>query len=286
VSVSRAIASTCALLEQAGIVSPRAEARTLVCFALDVEPSQLALIDDLTTTQQELLDQAVKARISGQPLQHVTGRAYFRTICVHVGPGVFIPRPETELLAGWAIDQVRAGHGRVVELCAGSGAMSCSIAAESSPAACWAVERSDQAYPYLVENLAGTGVIPVHQDMVGALAGLDGSIDLVVANPPYVPLSQDLPRDVQADPDEALFSGEEGLDATVDVAEVAMRLLRPGGVVGSEHGDDQAEQVRQIFAQAGFEQIRTHSDLGSRPRFVTARKPGSVTGVKHGMMEP
>jgi len=280
--VSSAVAETSVALGAAGVASPQAEARTLVCFALGVEPSQLALIEDITPSQKEVLDRAVAARISGTPLQHVTGTAYFRTTSVHVGPGVFIPRPETEVLAGWAIDQVKHGYDRVVELCAGSGAISRAIVTEASPSACWAVERSDRAYPYLVQNLAGTCVVPVYQDMAKALRDLDGTIHLVVANPPYVPTGQQVPADVQYDPDEALYSGYDGLDAIRVVADVAMRLLRPGGVVGCEHGEDHADDVREIFAEAGFAHISTTDDLTNRPRFVTARK----TGAGHAKMEP
>ena len=272
-SVSTTVAQIAAQLGEAGLVSPQAEARTLVCFALDVEPSRLALVDEITDDQRRVLNRAVAERISGTPLQHVTGRAFFRTTSVHVGPGVFIPRPETESLAGWAIEQVRTGHARVVELCAGTGAITLAIATESTPEACWAVELSPQAYAYLKHNLAGTPVTAVLGDMETALTDLDGTIDLVVANPPYVPSGQELPADVLHDPDEALFSGEDGLDAIRVVAKVAMRLLKPGGVVGCEHGDDQAESVRGIFAAQGFDRIRTVDDLTNRPRFVTAHKP-------------
>jgi release factor glutamine methyltransferase len=186
------------------------------------------------------------------------------------------------VLTGWAIDQVKQGFGRVVELCAGSGAISRAIVTEALPSACWAVERSDQAYTYLVQNLADTCVVPVHQDMAEALRDLDGTVDLVVANPPYVPTGQQVPADVQYDPDEALYSGDDGLDAIRMVADVAKRLLRPGGVVGCEHGEDHAGEVREIFAHAGFDRISTNDDLTNRPRFVTARK----TGAGHAKMEP
>jgi len=276
--VSSVVAKTVTLLDDAGILSPSAEARTLVSFALGVEPSRLPLVDEITAEQLRRLDQAVADRISGVPLQHVTGRAYFRTISVRVGPGVFIPRPETEVLAGWAIAQVGPGS-RMVELCAGSGAISRAICAESTPVG-WAVEASDEAYPYLVENLLDTSVIPVHGDMADTVTGLDGTIDVVVANPPYVPCGQDLPADVRHDPTDALFSGPDGLDAIRVVARVAMALLAPGGVVGCEHGEDQADEARRIFSRAGFESVHTHADLTSRPRFVTARKPAG-----HGMIE-
>jgi len=272
-SVSSTVAKVAAQLGEAGVESPQAQARTLVCFALDVEPSRLALVHEITERQQEVLTQAVAERISGTPIQHVTGRAYFRTTSVHVGPGVFIPRPETESLAGWGIDQVKTGHARVVELCAGTGAITLAIETESVPEACWAVEASPQAYAYLEENLAGTPGMAVLGDMEHSLTDLNGTIDLVVANPPYIPYGQELPADVLHDPAEALFSGEDGLDAIRVVARIAMRLLKPGGVVGCEHGDDQAERVRGIFAEEGFDRIRTVDDLTNRPRFVTAHKP-------------
>jgi release factor glutamine methyltransferase len=163
----------------------------------------------------------------------------------------------------------------VVELCAGSGAISLAIAQESRPAHHWAVELSENAFGYLVENLRSTTVVPVHDDMATALRQLNGTIDLVVANPPYIPEidRESLPVDVSHDPSTALFSGVDGLDHLRTVAQVAKRLLKPGSVVGSEHGDDQAEQVRRIFESTGFVNIKTHLDLTSRPRFVTATKP-------------
>jgi len=281
IPVSQAIASVTADLAAVG-ASAAAEARTLVSFVLGVEPSRLALVDVLTADQERELRSLVQFRLSGKPLQYVTGQAFFRTISVQVGPGVFIPRPETEVLAGWAIDQVKQGCQSVVELCAGSGALTLSIAAESNPSAIWAVELSDEAYSYLEENLppqlAEPGrpvLVPVHADMADALPYLDGAIDLVVANPPYIPLagSANLPAEVRHDPPEALFSGPLGLDATAVVAATAWRLLKPGGVVGCEHGDDQAEAVRSVFSRVGFIQVDTHLDLTGRPRFVTARKP-------------
>ncbi len=275
IPVAQAVRLSGAALAQAGLASPQAEARTLTAFVLGVEPSRLALAEALTGDQARSLNQLVARRQAGQPLQHLTGRAFFRTVSVHVGPGVFIPRPETELLAGWAIDQVRAGWGRVVELCAGSGAISLAIAAESRPLAQWAVEREDPAFAYLVGNLSDGPVRPVHRDMAEALPELDGGVDLVVANPPYIPEGERdrLPLEVGRDPAEALFSGADGLDATALVAQTARRLLRPGGLVGSEHGDDQADQARRIFTGAGFVEVTTHPDLTGRPRFVTARRP-------------
>jgi len=269
------VALTQTRLHQAGVTSAEAEARTLVSFALGVEPTRLILASDLTVEQQEILAASVASRIGGTPVQHVTGRAFFRTGSVRVGPGVFIPRPETEAVAGWAIDQVRAGCRRVVELCAGSGAICVAIARESDPSAQWAVENNPDAFAYLLANLEESGIVPVLADMSWALPELNSTVDLVVANPPYIPRAWKpmMPADVHQDPDEALYSGPDGLDALTVVADVARRLLRPGGVVGSEHGDDQAEQVRALFIRAGFTDVRTHLDLCDRPRFVTAVQP-------------
>ena len=265
--------ATSATLADAGIDSPQAQARTLICYCLGLSPTRLALVDNLTDAQEALLQTALEQRLAGRPIQHITGEAFFRTVSVRVGPGVFIPRPETEILAGWAIDQVTPGKTRIVELCAGSGAISLAIAAESDPREQWAVEIDPRAYTYLKANLAATAVHPVLGDMANSLPSLDATIDLVVANPPYLraSLADHLPDEVALDPDLALFSGDDGLDATRVVAKVARRLLKPGGVVGSEHGEDQAEDVAQIFCAAGFDQVRTCVDLAERPRFVVAR---------------
>ncbi|MCL2784486.1 MAG: peptide chain release factor N(5)-glutamine methyltransferase [Propionibacteriaceae bacterium] len=274
-SASQAIIGATAQLKKAGIASPKAEARSLVCFALNLEPTQLLLAETLSPTDIHRLDEMIAERIGGTPLQYVTGEAFFRKTSVRVGPGVFIPRPETEVLAGWAIDQVRLGYTRVVELCAGTGAISLAIAQESHPSIQWAVESSETAYSYLLENLIGTSIIPVQADMATALPELDGTVDLVVVNPPYLPESsaKDLPSDVLAEPAAALFSGEDGMDAMKTVLRTARRLLRPKGELGVEHGDDQELKVQRLFARARFEEITSWPDLSSRPRFITARKP-------------
>jgi release factor glutamine methyltransferase len=257
------------------VASPEAEARVLTANTLGIEPKDLVLARPLTDAETALLATQTEQRVVGVPLQHLTGRAYFRTVSLRVGPGVFIPRPETETLAGWAIDAVKAGCHRVVELCAGSGAISLAIAHEAHPAAQWAVEADAAAYAFLTENLTGSGVHSVLGDMAEALPGLDGTIDLVVANPPYIPETarDTLPPEVRRDPDRALFSGADGLDAVAVVAATARRLLRAGGVVGCEHGEDQGETVRALFAAAGFTGPRTHEDLTDRPRYTVAGLP-------------
>ncbi|MDR2974095.1 MAG: peptide chain release factor N(5)-glutamine methyltransferase [Propionibacteriaceae bacterium] len=286
--IASLLRDTAAALGRSGLVSSQAEARTLVSLALGVEPARLVLVPEVTSAQKQALADMVAQRVAGRPLQHITGEAYFRTVTLAVGPGVFIPRPETEVLAGWAISQVEKGQRRVVELCAGSGAISLAIMTESDPEAVWAVERDEVACQWLARNLEGTGAQAVCADMAEALHHLDGSIDIVVANPPYVPTSQRdlLPADVGHDPAAALFSGPVGLDDTVTVARVAGRLLRGGGVVGSEHGEDQGEGVAEVLAAAGFVDISCHADLAGRPRFTTARKPNHPTIARSAAQRP
>jgi len=273
VTVRRALDAAAARLAAAGLPSARAEAFTLVSHVLGVPVSRLALVPGLSAEQAAALEVVLDRRVAGEPVQYITGIAPFRTTTVTVGPGVFIPRPETECLAGWAIDVLRFRPGRAVELCAGSGAVAKALVLEAAPSRVWAVERSAAAFAYLTANLAGTGVTPVLADMAVALPELDGTIDLVVANPPYLVRSVPLPPDVYADPAEALYADGDPLDAIRTVATVAARLLVPGGVVGCEHGDDQSGATCAIFTGAGFTDVTAHTDLVGRPRFVTARWP-------------
>ena len=260
-----------------------AEARTLLAHVLGVEPGRLPLAD-VSDDDLAAFDALAARRLAGEPLQHLTGRAWFRTIEVEVGPGVFVPRPETEVLAGWAVDHLRglakAAGLAVVELCAGSGAMVKALASEFPGPDYWAVELSDEAWPYLVSNLAGTGVRAVHADMAEALPDLDGRVDLLVVNPPYIPEEARaiLPADVLRDPDSALFSGADGLDALRVVARVAARLLRPGGWVAAEHDDGHGTSAPELFRSLGFAEVADHADLAGRPRFVTARATARTSG--------
>lgn len=257
--------------------SPEPEARTLVAHVLSIAPGRLALATALEDDEVAALDAAVARRVAGEPVQHITGVAYFRTTQLQVGPGVFVPRPETEAMTGWCLEAARAGW-RVVELCAGSGAISRSLAVELPGLEQWAVELSPDAVPYLRENLADTQVSVVESDMADALYELDGTVDLVVVNPPYVPLEawESVPADVRDhDPELAVFSGADGLDAMRVVAQVAARLLRPGGLLAAEHAEVQHDAVVSLFARHGaYDTVRDHRDLTDRWRFVTARRLG------------
>lgn len=277
IRVAEALAQGTRRLTSAGTASPAAEARTLLAHLLDIGLGQLVLAPDLTDRQSEGYQAMLDRRAAGEPVQHITGVAHFRGVSVKVGPGVFVPRPETESLAGWALDRVR--HLRepiIVELCAGSAAMSLAIATECPQARVCAVELSEDAAVWAAGNLAGSGVELRVGDMRDAFADLDGHVDVVVANPPYIPLTawESVAPDVRDhDPALALWSGDDGLDATRVVAEVAARLLKPGGWVGSEHAEVQHDSAPDVFVATGhFDSVSDQPDLAGRPRFVTARK--------------
>jgi len=222
----------------------------------------------------------VDARAARTPLQHLTGRAGFRYVDLEVGPGVFVPRPETELLAGWAIESARAVKGSpvVVDLCTGSGAIALSVVHEVPAATVHAVELDEAALGWAARNLAGTGVDLRLGDAADAFPDLDGSVDVVVANPPYIPLDaweSVAPEARDHDPALALWSGDDGLDAIRAIEQTAWRLLKPGGVVGIEHADAQGESGPAVFTGAEdgrWRDVRDSPDLAGRPRFVTARK--------------
>lgn len=254
-----------------------AEQRLLLAHVLEVPVSRLAIVETITDEQFDSYQQLLSRRSQGVPVQHLTGKSYFRNISVLVGPGVFIPRPETEVLVGWALQVLsNKPNAVVVELCTGSGVISKALADEAPGLNISAVELSEAAMAYAVANLSGSGVDLQLGDMADAFPDLNGKVDLVIANPPYIPLEawESVPTEVRDyDPDLALFSGQDGLDALKVVAKTAKRLLSPGGLVGAEHAEVQSQSVIQLFQDAGFVQVRDNLDLTNRPRFVTAAKP-------------
>lgn len=267
-------------LAEAGVTTPAADARWLVCHALKCDSAALVL-RDASPGDRDKVAGFVARRRTGEPVQHITGWAPFRYETLAVGPGVFIPRPETELLVDEVLGHVTdlpAGKRCVVELCAGSGAIVRSLARECGGLELHAVERSSGAWPWLLRNLEGLGVDCRQEDMSEAFHDLDARVDVVVANPPYVPTSLrgQLPVEVSHDPAEALFGGEDGLDVIRVVHSVARRLLAPGGLVAMEHDQSHADQVREIFSD-GFFDIRTVRDLAGHPRHLLARR-GRIGG--------
>ncbi len=262
-------------LEAAGVESARHDAESLLTHVTGVPRLSLVTMAKPDGIQKDAFLTLVEARASRIPLQHLTGSAAFRYVDLEVGPGVFVPRPETEMLAGWAIEHARTlAEPVVVELCAGSGAISLSIVHEVPAARVHAVELDETAYEWAQRNLAGTGVDLRLGDMATAFPDLDGTVDVVVANPPYIPLDaweSVAPEVRDHDPSLALWSGDDGLDAMRVLEQVAWRLLKPGGVVGAEHADAQGESAPAVFTPR-WSSVRDNLDLARRPRFVTAAK--------------
>lgn len=263
-------------LAAAGVASPDHDAAELLAHVLGTERSRLFLVEDVAPSAAQEYDALVARRADREPLQHLTGVAWFRHVELQVGPGVFVPRPETELLAGWAIEQAAPlGEPVVVDLCTGSGAVAKAVADEVPHARVHAVELDPAAHAWAERNLAGTGVELRHGDMATAFEELVGRVDVVVCNPPYIPLDAWESVATEArdhDPHLALFSGDDGLDAIRVLEERAALLLRPGGVVGAEHADLQGESAPAVFAVSGrWREVRDHADLAGRARFVTAR---------------
>jgi release factor glutamine methyltransferase len=269
------LAEAATALGAAGVPSPEYDAAELLAHVLGSTRSALPLRSEISDEDARRFLELVERRAAREPLQHLIGTAWFRHISVQVGPGVFTPRPETELLAGWAIGQ--AGPGAVVvDLCTGSGVIAKSLAHEVPGAEIHACELDPPAYAWAERNLAGTGVDLRQGDLATEFDDLLGSVDVVVSNPPYVPLEaweSVAPEARDHDPHLALFSGDDGLDAIRTLALRAAALLRPGGVVGIEHADVQGDSVPAVLAATGlWSEIRDHRDLSGRPRFTTATR--------------
>ncbi len=275
------VAEAVARLRAAGVSSPEYDAAELLAHVLGTTRSRLVLVDEVAPEHSQRYVELVARRAAREPLQHLTGVAFFRHVELAVGPGVFVPRPETELLAGWAIEQVARvadATGRapvVVDLCTGSGAIARALADEVPDAVLHAVELDEQAHAWAVRNLEGTDVDLRLGDMATAFDDLRGTVDVITCNPPYIPLDaweSVAPEARDHDPHLALFSGQDGLDAMRVLAARAARLLRPGGVVGAEHADEQGSAAPAVFTETGaWLEVRDHLDLAGRARFVTAR---------------
>ena len=281
------LSSAVALLNQAGVSSPQADAELLLAHACGVARSQLIQVSEISADQVFDFNALVARRANRVPLQHLTGIAYFRHLELAVGPGVFVPRPETELLVEAAIVHLKAipAPRNVVDLCSGSGAIALSIALEVPGTIVLAVELSEDAVKWLAHNVVdhaaqlesvGSHVF-IHHGNAGdrtLLADMVGQLDAVVANPPYIPQDM-IPRDPEArdhDPAMALFSGEDGLDVAREVAWVGADLLRPGGFFGMEHADVQGESVPALLnSMSGiWQEVKDNQDYNKLPRFTTA----------------
>ena len=267
-------------LTDAGVPSPRADAELLAAHLLGIGRGELAACALRGDDAPSGLDVLVAERARRVPLQHLTGRAGFRGLLLRVGPGVFVPRPETELVAGMAVDAAAeiAADGRVpvvVDLCTGSGAIALAVATEVPAARVHAVELSDQAHAWAVENLIGSGVDLRLGDAATAFDDLDDMVDVVASNPPYIPPGAVPvePEVADHDPDVALYGGgTDGLAVPRAVLATAARLLRHDGLVAVEHADTQQAAMLALLGAPEWRDPRGHADLAGRPRCVTARR--------------
>lgn len=289
------------VLTEAGIGPARSEAEQLAAYVLDVSRGRLALVAALTAEQLTRFESLVARRARREPLQHVLGSAAFRHLELAVGPGAFVPRPETELLAGWGIEQAAAragergagaagpsGEALVVDLCSGTGAIALSVAEEVPAARVVAVERSAAALDWLRRNAAARAAAGDRPIRVVAgdvsdpelLAEYAGRVDVLLCNPPYVPEGTAVPPEVaEHDPAEAVFGGADGLDVIREVLPRAATLLAPGGAFGVEHDDSHGAAVPALLRADGrFVDVTAHRDLTGRPRFTTARRASGSDG--------
>jgi release factor glutamine methyltransferase len=281
-AVDSVLARAAAVLTRAGIPTPTVDAELLVAHVLGVGRGrvQALAISGAVLSASDAIEIAdlVERRSARVPLQHITGRAAFRRIELAVGPGVFVPRPETEMVAGIAIDALTADPSEEpigVDLGTGSGAIGLSLAVEVPHARVIAVENSPEAFIWANQNLREVGAPNarmVFTDIDKALPELDGTVSVVVSNPPYIPLGA-VPRDPEVrlhDPEAALYGGVDGLDVVRQVSQTARRLLRPGGTLVIEHGELQGAEIRDLLVADGWRAAATHPDLTGRPRATTA----------------
>ncbi|NUL43675.1 peptide chain release factor N(5)-glutamine methyltransferase [Cellulosimicrobium funkei] len=290
VTLESLLRSSTELLTAAGVDSPRADAELLAAHVLGASRGEVAAWAiagrELNPLQAVDLRRLSISRATRTPLQYLTGTTTFRSVELQVGQGVFLPRPETELVAGAAIDAARAAQDRngvdplVVDLCTGSGAIAAAVAAEVPGATVHAVEADPEAAWWAAANLTPRGVALHVGDAATALPELDGRTDVVVSNPPYVPDGR-IPTQAEArrDPGLALYGGgSDGMRLPTVVAATAARLLHPGGILVMEHDDTQGELVADLLRRDGlFSGIRTQQDLNGRPRYtIAARTDGTM----------
>lgn len=273
---------------------PAQEARELLEWATGAD-SIWSIREPVDPSAVERFHEAVERRARREPLQRITGRMHFRGLVLESRPGVFVCRPETEIVAGLAIDAAREAvldrerHldepcALVVDLCTGSGAIAAALASEVPACRVVAVELGEEAHALAASNLER--LVPGRARLVrgdatdpGVLADLDGRVDVVVSNPPYVPASE-APTQAEAllDPPLALYGGgRDGADAPIRIIARAAALLRPGGVLVVEHSPSQSALMREAALASGFESARTEKDLAGRDRALVARR-GTIHG--------
>lgn len=284
-SLADALHSAVDRLTKAGVPDARVDAELLAAHVLGVPrgavPAGAIRGDVLGAHDAARLEWLVGRRATREPLQHLTGTAPFRHLELRVGPGVFVPRPETEMVAQLAIDALAAAASPApiaVDLGTGSGAIALALATEVPHARVFAAENSVEAYVWTKENFTLVGAENAELafiDLESAFPELDGRVSVVVSNPPYVPDAA-IPRDPEVrffDPPAALYGGADGLDVVRRVSRVGLRLAHPGGTIVIEHGEWQGEAVRELLTADGWWATSTHPDLTMRDRATTAIRP-------------
>ena len=280
-NLDRLVRAAAARLAEARVPSPDVDAEVLLAHVLGREVGEVRsariMGEGVPGATRTAYLELVGRRSARVPLQHLTGTAHFAGLELSVGPGVFVPRPETEVLVGLALEALEGGRApRVVDLCTGSGAVALAVAHARPDARVGAVELSEEAHGYAVTNVARTG-LPLDLRLgraQDAFPELDGAVDLVTSNPPYIPPDA-VPVDVEVrehDPGLALYGGgRDGLEVPLEVAARAAVLLRPGGVLLMEHADVQGESLTAALAAQGtWSEVDDHLDLNGRPRVARA----------------
>ncbi|WP_341957134.1 peptide chain release factor N(5)-glutamine methyltransferase [Microbacterium sp. LWH13-1.2] len=282
-SLASAVHAAARRLAEAGVPDPLVDAELLAGHILGVRRGevQAAVIrgDAIADDAAVAFDATVTRRSAREPLQHITGTAPFRHLELAVGPGVFVPRPETETVVQYAIDALLGSSSPEpigVDLGTGSGAIALAMATEVPHSRIFATELSPDAYPWAARNTAGVDNLTlVNEDLAHAFGDLDGTASVVISNPPYVPDAA-VPRDPEVrlyDPTMALYGGEDGLDIVRVLSVRALELLHPGGLLVIEHGELQGEEIRSILTRDGWRAAATHRDLTLRDRATTALRP-------------
>lgn len=280
-SLAAAVREATATLAAAGVPSPKVDAELLAEHLLGVGLGRLRALMLGDTRAPEGYQELVAERARRIPLQHITGVAHFRYLELAVGPGVFIPRPETESVVQLVLDWLKdtgqpqgMAHPKIVDLGTGSGAIAGSIAHEVPGAEVHAVEFSEFAHAWAAKNLLPLGVHLIRGDLRDALPAHNGTFDVVVSNPPYIP-AEAVPNEPEValhDPPEALYGGgADGMELPTAAAASAARLLVPGGYFVMEHAEVQAEWIAQMLQRSGlWTSVTTHRDLNGKDRATSA----------------
>lgn len=278
--LSEALALASEKLSTAGVPSTKADATWLLCHILETDRSDLltriTFDQDLSSEQLEAFLVALARREKREPLQHITGKAAFRSLELSVGPGVFIPRPETEQVVQYAIDYLRQlpMPGVAIDLGTGSGAIAIAMAVEVPQTKVYAVELSQSAFDYATKNIeANFAAVELRLGaMQEVVSDLVGGVDVVISNPPYIPDSA-IPIDPEVrnfDPELALYGGEDGLDVIRDISGIAAALLRAGGLLVLEHAETQSDAIRELLLNDGWLSVSAFQDATMRYRTITA----------------